>query len=140
LHLKTNESWLTSDPLILTVALALLLLASILGEALRVNFFPIFGAIGILFFAISIIDWFRRGHLKWLFVIGTIVFSVFLASAVWGVPTSGTGFLSPLFQEDLIRGSANQDTLFHSSIANIFLNYKVPSTGLDGNPYLVYHY
>src|SRR3989442_114957 len=43
LHLKTNESWLTSDPLILTVALALLLLASILAEALRVNFFPIFG-------------------------------------------------------------------------------------------------
>lgn len=31
------------------------------------------------------------------------------------------------------------DTVFHSAIAHILYNYNIPSTGLDGTPFLFYH-
>jgi hypothetical protein len=63
------------------------------------------------------------------------LFSLYAASAAWG-----TGLENPLFVEDLCFGRSSIDTLFHASICNMLRTYGVPSTGLDGLPYIPYHF
>jgi hypothetical protein len=63
------------------------------------------------------------------------LFSLYAAGAAWG-----TGDRNPLFVEDLCFGRASIDTLFHASICNMLRTYGVPSTGLDGLPYVPYHF
>jgi hypothetical protein len=63
------------------------------------------------------------------------LFSIYAAGAAWG-----TGDRNPLFVEDLSFGRAPIDTLFHASICNMLRTYGVPSTGLDGLPYVPYHF
>ena len=63
------------------------------------------------------------------------LFSLYAAGAAWG-----TGERNPLFVEDLCFGRAPIDTLFHASICNMLRTYGVPSTGLDGLPYVPYHF
>jgi hypothetical protein len=63
------------------------------------------------------------------------LFSLYAAGAAWG-----TGDRNPLFVEDLSFGRAPIDTLFHASICNMLRTYGVPSTGLDGLPYVPYHF
>ncbi len=63
------------------------------------------------------------------------LFSLYAAGAAWG-----TGDRNPLFVEDLCFGRAPIDTLFHASICNMLRTYGVASTGLDGLPYVPYHF
>ncbi|HAS44829.1 MAG TPA: hypothetical protein DCS93_30395 [Microscillaceae bacterium] len=50
------------------------------------------------------------------------------------------GGVSPMFMERIAFGIAHLDTLFHLSIAQMFKTHGVSSNGLDGIPYLGYHY
>lgn len=76
---------------------------------------------------------------------GAALLSDLAAAAVLGaicaVILYGEGYLSPVFLERVaITGTGNQDTLFHSAIAQMLSVYGIPSTGLDGTPWLHYHW
>ena len=49
-------------------------------------------------------------------------------------------YQSPLFPEKIILGRANIDTLFQSSMSNMFSTLGWISTGLDGSPFVHYHF
>ncbi|HEV8001239.1 MAG TPA: hypothetical protein VGP63_15235, partial [Planctomycetaceae bacterium] len=62
-------------------------------------------------------------------------FSLYAAGASWG-----NGYLNPLFVESLCLGNAHIDTLFHVTMSNMLRSYGVASTGLDGLPFVPYHF
>ena len=49
-------------------------------------------------------------------------------------------FFSPFFVESLYLGGAHSDTLLFSSLSQMIQTYGIPSTGLDGLPYIPYHF
>ncbi len=69
-------------------------------------------------------------------LVGVAVFlGVYCAAAIWG-----SGYQNPLFVERLAQGTANIDTLFHAVVSNMIRTHGIPSTGLDGTPFLPYHF
>jgi hypothetical protein len=62
--------------------------------------------------------------------------------AIWCVSTVyyHSGYVTPLFREELAVGIAQIDLLFHLSIAQMIKTYGVVSTGLDGLTVTPYHY
>jgi hypothetical protein len=64
------------------------------------------------------------------------LFSVYIGSAMWKY-----GWQGPLYLEQLSSTQLNEiDVNFHASIIGIIKTYFVPSTGLNGTPYLPYHW
>ena len=61
-------------------------------------------------------------------------FALYAIGASWGI-----GYQNPLLVEGICFGHAQIDTLYHATIANMIRTYGVPSTGLDGLPYILYH-
>jgi len=71
-----------------------------------------------------------------IYSVFAILFTFFLGSIIWG-----SGYASPLFVEQLCTIELKEiDTLFHSAVAGIIKTYNIPSTGLDGIPFLPYHW
>ena len=55
--------------------------------------------------------------------------------------TLGRGYLTPTTDVGLEAiGNTHVDSVFHMSIAGMLRSYEVPSTGLDGLPWLGYHW
>jgi len=48
-------------------------------------------------------------------------------------------YQDPLINELITVGLAHRDTLFHASVTSMIKTYGIPTTGLDGIPYLPYH-
>ncbi len=68
------------------------------------------------------------------------VFAALFTAWVGGIAW-GTRYKTPLFWEQLSdRGNVHHDPLYYVSMANSMRAYGVPSTGLDGVPYIPYHY
>jgi hypothetical protein len=63
------------------------------------------------------------------------VFSVYGAGASYG-----NGYQNPLFVEGMCFNYCQIDELYHTSLCNMLRTYGVPSTGLDGLPFLPYHF
>jgi hypothetical protein len=63
------------------------------------------------------------------------VLGAFLACWAWG-----DRYHDPLLRWSILGGRAHRDQLFHASLANMIRTYGVPSTGLDGVPFVPYHY
>lgn len=55
---------------------------------------------------------------------------------------NSTAYTSIFFNQSISLGGlpGSLDTLFHSTLSNISVNYHNPSTGLDGTPHLIYHW
>jgi cell division protein FtsW (lipid II flippase) len=52
----------------------------------------------------------------------------------------GIGFLTPLYLKRILLNNVHYiDSIFHMSIAGMFKTFSIPSTGLDGIPFLSYH-
>jgi hypothetical protein len=51
-----------------------------------------------------------------------------------------SNYVSPLYIEKIILGKAQTDPLFFSSLSNMFSTLGWVSTGVDGSPYINYHY
>jgi hypothetical protein len=49
-------------------------------------------------------------------------------------------YVSSLFPEQIILGNAHIDTIFPCSMSNMFATLGWPSTGLDGSPFIRYHW
>jgi len=139
--------WWTSHASLTLAALALAALAGVgrtAGESqafapnslsrVAAALFSVWGAAGFVLALAAVMTWGRLRHRAALLIFAGL-FSLYAAGAAWG-----TEHQNPLFVEDLCFGHAQIDTLFHASVCNMLRTYGVPSTGLDGLPYLPYHY
>jgi hypothetical protein len=123
-----------------------LVLYTLAGVATASWFLERFAAVGWLWagagyvlFAWNLIAWvFSFKQQRWA------VLAVFAAALVAGLYASGKtwglGYNNPLADERLLVNHGHIDALFHSSISNMMRTYGRPSTGLDGVPYIAYHY
>ena len=137
-----KETWLASDSFIITAALISLVIAGQITPILGFSLYPVFGLIGVVLFLGFTSEWFHFKTIRWRWswLVGTVLLGAFLAGAVWGTAPHGVAYLNPLFQEELMLADSSRDTLFHASISNMIVSYQQPSTGLNGIPYLAYHY
>jgi len=63
------------------------------------------------------------------------LFSVYGAGA-----SSGNGYQNPLFVEGICFNYCQIDELYHAGLCNMLRTYGVSSTGLDGLPFVAYHW
>ncbi|HET6544620.1 MAG TPA: hypothetical protein VFG46_29245 [Chryseolinea sp.] len=103
---------------------------------LHVNLSILFVAAGYIFVLIAVYR-FAKGIQIWnklIFVGIAAFFAIWVASACWFM------VLKPYILEGWAFGTDKIDTLFHISIAQMIKTYGVPSTGLDGVPFMNYHW
>lgn len=69
-----------------------------------------------------------------LLFISLLLGSWFVSSA-WG-----TGYQNPNFLQKLFSSGVHKDTLFQLAVVRMIDTYGIPTTGIDGTPYLHYHW
>jgi hypothetical protein len=135
--LKTENLWLNYFFLSIYTLLFLTFLgyiSSFIGISLLLKALFYFGFFLLFIFLYDyFFNFFKKSDV--LYAMFFLFFSSFVAFAVWG-----TKLHSPLFTEKIVLGSANADTLSFSATANLIKTYDMPSTGVDGLPYLPYHW
>jgi hypothetical protein len=94
---------------------------------------------GYLLFGWNLLSWLsgiRRNHWGMLLLfLAAFACGLYASGKTWGL-----GYNNPLAEERLLVNQGHIDALFHSSISNMMRTYGRPSTGLDGVPYIAYHY
>ena len=134
-HIKLKSNFFTLSSLTFT----LILLLALLGFVCKMLVISMAKPILVVFIVALVLYFLRiRSSLKST-VIAVIMggfFGLILGFFIWGID-----FLSPIFLEKILcLGKVSTDSLMHISLANIFNTYNVPSTGLDGIPYVSYHW
>ncbi|MEO8576703.1 MAG: hypothetical protein ABI556_08390 [Gemmatimonadales bacterium] len=106
----------------------------------KIGFTPFIPLAGVatVAFLVLLIDWAR--HSGWKATVAMFVaaslFSTWTAGVVWG-----RIYKSPLFLEMMILdGKVHHDGVSLAAVANMLRTYHVPSPGLDGIPYMAYHW
>lgn len=94
--------------------------------------------VAVVAFLILLVDWAR--HSGWkpalALVVASALFSTWAAGVVWG-----RIYKSPLFLEMLMQdGVVHHDGVALAALGNMIRTYHVPSVGLDGLPYMAYHW
>ncbi len=88
---------------------------------------------GIMLFVLSFNSFFCK-KIDYITVLIIIPLSILIFAIIWD------GYCAhPLFIEKIISGNELIDVLFHSSIANLYNTYNLPTTGLDGIVFFNYH-
>ncbi|MDO1445141.1 hypothetical protein Q0590_02710 [Rhodocytophaga aerolata] len=91
---------------------------------------------GYIFLLIALYLFFSKtGFTQWIAV---LFFSLLML--IWLSGRIYSSVHTPLFLENLAIGMAKMDTLYNSSIMQMLKTYNISSTGLDGTPYLAYHW
>lgn len=130
--------WATSYSFYWILSFLLAAIAGKLAIVTGVNAFPVLAALGVAAFVYVFADWIRGAAFWRSFVViaGALFFSTFAAGVVWG-----RIYKSPLFMEMLqVNGIVHHDTLALAAIANMLRTYGMPAPGLDGIPYMAYHW
>jgi hypothetical protein len=134
-----KKNFFFSLPIIALAIFCLVLISGITASFLKFDFARIFSFLGFLAFLEQFCELIakQRKHILPLFILTLlfVLFAVWLMAVIWG-----SGFQNPLFIENIIAGSTYQDSLFHASIIQMIRTYGTPSTGLNGIPYLPYHW
>jgi hypothetical protein len=97
----------------------------------------VFAIIGAAALVLRLVEYARSllsHRVVWLCLFALLM-GLYAAGSVWG-----EGFENPLFVENLCNGYAHIDTLYHATLANMLRTYGVSSTGLDGLPFVAYHF
>lgn len=134
---KRNDSYFDSHSFLVILSLTLVVVAGLIAPYLPFKIELLFTIAGI-----SLFVWYGIQSLSYLrfwsfllVMVALLVFSLVLANAAW------TGcYENPLFLELLSTGYVQRDTLFHSAVVSMIKTYGIPSTGLNGIPYLPYHF
>jgi hypothetical protein len=133
--LDVRRGWATSYG---SYWLLAILITALAGRYAGNTVLPVFLAAGALTFLVTMVDWLRHGSL-WrsaIVIIGSLAFSTFAGGVVWG-----RIYKSPLFMEMLATtGIVHHDPISLAAIASMLLTYGVPTVGLDGIPYMPYHW
>ena len=94
--------------------------------------------LGLIVFAIVFVRWIPTTTAKRaiLLILGSGFFASWAAGVVWG-----RIYKSPLFMEMLIsNGIVHHDGITLAALGNMLRTYHVASVGLDGLPYMAYHW
>ena len=133
-----RNRWFTHATALTLYALAGVATASWLLERFVILGWLWAGA-GYLLFAWNLIAWVSTfTQRRWAmlgFFAAALVAGLYVSGKTWGL-----GYNNPLAEERLLVNHAHIDALFHSSISNMMRTYGRPSTGLDGTPYIAYHF
>ena len=136
LKLGREEFWYSSKPFILILGLFFLVLLGMLSPVL--NTLLAVAALGFIFFAVSFYLYLKNIPRK-VSILAVFIFALALSGWVIGA-LWGRNLLNPLYLERVVLGDAPIDAVFHSSVVSIIKTFWIPSTGLDGVPYLQYHW
>jgi len=123
------------------LSIATLLAAALLGcvvSGIGLNLFYVLAALGTAGTLLAGRRFFQQRSVSasLLLLAGAAVFAQWIGGVVWG-----RIYKNPLFFENLSStGVVHHDALFLSSLANMLRTYGVASTGLDGLPYIPYHW
>ncbi len=87
----------------------------------------------ILFLSDYFINFFKKSNIS--LIILFIFFAFWVGALIWGAK-----YHNPLFFEQIILGLAHSDVIFATAVSNLIKTYGIPSTGVDGLPYLYFHW
>jgi len=132
-----DSQWYHSNAFVTILGLSLLVFLGYLSPWSKIQFGIILSLLGAVVFLINIYYFFTNNSNKTccIFLGAAFLFSMAVSGIVWG-----SGYLNPLFTERMIIDGGKNDVLFHSALASIIGTYGIPSFGLDGLPYMPYHY
>lgn len=133
-----TPEWWKCQPFLSLVAIALTALAGASADRIGAAPSTLIVALGVSAAVWVMVRWFKAiGLAGALAIIGSA--SLFFGWA-GGVAWSSR-HKHPLFQEALATsGNVHHDALFNSAVGNMIQAYGIPSTGVDGVPYIPYHY
>jgi hypothetical protein len=137
-HYEEPEPWWRSHAVLMIAALTITALAGMLVPATGVNLVAVLATIGLGSALAAFAIWIAQGspRVNLLFVIGSAAFALWAGGVTWS-----TRYKTPVFWELFeYKANVHHDTLYNVSLANMMRSYGVPSTGLDGVPYIPYHY
>ena len=130
--------WWRSLPFLAVVAIAVTALAAmstrVLGRAPAwvILSIGVAAAVWVLFKWLSAVGFARAVGVK----VFALLFFTWAAGVAWS-----SRHKHPLLMEALeYRANVHHDPLFNAAVANMIHVYGVPSTGVDGIPYVPYHY
>lgn len=136
---KTNqtEAWFNSVAFVSVLFLFFLLFLGLFSLLTGIKIIYLLAPLGfaalILFLLDYFINFFKKSNIS--LIILFIFFAFWVGALIWG-----TKYHNPLFYEQIILGLAHPDTLFYTAVSNLIKTYGFPSTGLDGLPYLHFHW
>lgn len=84
-------------------------------------------------FILAIINWIK--YIRLLYLPIFFILSFWIVGVVWG-----SGFHHPLSAEGIALHAAHEDQIYESAIAQMIDTYGIPSTGLNGTPFIPYHF
>lgn len=122
---------------VLFFSLLIVIITGAISEIFNVSFIGFFTLIGFISFGFTLFLFIKNN--KILSILSLLIifflFSLWLASVAWGL-----GFHTPLFSEGIVTENIHLDSLLNSAISQMIKTYGIPSTGLDGTPYMFYHW
>ncbi|HEY8165201.1 MAG TPA: hypothetical protein VIF83_06560 [Gemmatimonadaceae bacterium] len=133
-----SAAWTSSYAFLSLLGLTITAFLGRLVPVIGINPFPVIALIGVVAFALILIRWITSAPFwRSATVLSlSVVFGGWAAGVVWG-----RIYKNPLFLENLmLDGKVHHDTLHLASFANMLRNYHVASTGIDGIPYIPYHW
>ena len=134
----SSYGWATSYSFLWLLTLAVTAVAGRAVPLLGVNLFPLLGTIGVVSLVVIVARWVMQGpKLASFAVIATSIgFGAWAAGVVWG-----RIYKSPLFAEMMaLDGIVHHDAIGLAALGNMLRTYGVASVGLDGLPYMPYHW
>jgi hypothetical protein len=137
-ELHKGSRWWRSAPFLSIGCIVLTAIAGLIVYPSGVNLGVLIAALGTIAFLLVVFLWARRARLVSVaLLLGlTACMTAWVGGIAWG-----TRYKTPLFWEQISdRGNVHHDPLYYVSMANSMRAYGVPSTGLDGVPYMPYHY
>ncbi|HAS44827.1 MAG TPA: hypothetical protein DCS93_30385 [Microscillaceae bacterium] len=133
---KRNHPWLHFHTLLLLFFLSIILV-SYLPSWVRLVFFYSYVLLGFSVALWVVYQFFAKLSLKTILLLLPV--PILLAIKIVGA-FYDYGTLNPLFLEKIALGIGHQDTLMHMSITQMFKTHHIASTGLDGIPFVHYHF
>jgi len=130
------REWYVSEAAMLLWGIIMLSLAGFLAPLLGFSLGPIFYGLGAFAFGFSFVSWVRGSGVP-------KSFKFLICALAVAIPIAIMSFFhvyqDPLINELVTVGLAHRDTLFHAAVTSMIKTYGIPSTGLEGIPYLPYH-
>lgn len=137
-HYHEPEPWWRSHAALTLWAIGMTAVVGIVAYATVINLGLLIALIGYASAVAAFVIWFRQGSqlANFRFLAFSALFALWACGVAWS-----TRYKTPLFWETLeYRANVHHDPLYNASIATHMATYGVPSTGLDGLPYIPYHY
>lgn len=132
-----EESWFNSVAFISVLVLFVVFFLGLFSLLTGIKIIYLLLLLGFILLFLFLSDYFINfsGKHNIAYIILFILFAFWVGGLIWG-----TKYHGPLFYEKIIFGFAHPDILFYTAVSNLIKTFGFPSTGLDGLPYLHFHW